>query len=928
MAPAPQTIIEDEEEFLADVAAFHKRRGTTFDREGKVSGRPISLHKLYKLVIARGGYDALSAERMAWRTLVREFGIGKAHEAVMTFQLKTVYYKNLAAYEISTYWGEQPPPKEILEDISAKGGYLRTRTLENYPIPSSQTVEPAMVEGGDSAEEEQTTPKRAKIETEEPESATRYPSRQLRQDPKRTQIYQPDPQPTRSRSVRATDSPAAPAVFQQTYTSNSTDPRHPSFDWYDKYEPRPPIALTLRPAQTPGNDPHFFARKAQAQAAALPRPAPEPQQYLKPIIPTAMTGPDIYIRCLYCLRSGIPEQQQFALHHMVKMSFERGDKYKFETYPFLAEGLIEKALEITELVHGVKWEISYDDDAGDSLPNTLNAAFGTSNLLARVESLMPKTGGDDLEGAGFADKLERLNEAVLVLRNMVILEDNAGFLSKMPLFKDFLTIALSIPDRPKLAEFKRSALEVAEQVTRYWPLASDDPLYLTLVPLLNSNDRAVLLPVLRSINRFGILTAEIHNLTKVPLASIERLLSFTVVDSDEELLETTLTFIYEFTAVPENNTEVLSNNFQLYTGFISRLISLLVRHASVKEIPGAAVPVGDLSKKNPAVNPIPIIPQELYAHLLQFIEPDRSSRWLRCCFEESLGDDVTQIAIWQAYSSRFSQHNPVQAADFIKNVSNTFSTAQAQVINGPVPRFIIRGIKPRRVLLDLHSRPLFQCLWEVNSLSQTDPTGRSPNRHVCSSWHSTRERLWTHIMADHLRLPKDPKGGFTYPPARSSNFMCRWTRCSRRNPVKNSHEFSSHIMSHIPESPEAMAKLINELASTTKQSDRPEATHAMYQTPFDETGHPSGVSWMSVLILRNLARYANRHGAPFEKDGIRLNQKLFGGHRDALFRMVSLHRTLRDHLVNLIHMVEQADQRDQAGTKRDHEGEDVSARSG
>ena len=54
------------------------------------------MHKLYKLVMDRGGYDALSAERMQWRSLVKEFGFGRTHEAVMTFQLKTVYYKNLA----------------------------------------------------------------------------------------------------------------------------------------------------------------------------------------------------------------------------------------------------------------------------------------------------------------------------------------------------------------------------------------------------------------------------------------------------------------------------------------------------------------------------------------------------------------------------------------------------------------------------------------------------------------------------------------------------------------------------------------------------------------------------------------------------------------------------------------------------------------
>jgi chromatin structure-remodeling complex subunit RSC9 len=89
-----------ENEGMLSVNTWAKRQSNCgsipFDREGKVSGRPVSLYKLYKLVMAKGGYDKLSAERMQWRTLVKEFGFGKTHEAVMTFQLKTVYYKNLA----------------------------------------------------------------------------------------------------------------------------------------------------------------------------------------------------------------------------------------------------------------------------------------------------------------------------------------------------------------------------------------------------------------------------------------------------------------------------------------------------------------------------------------------------------------------------------------------------------------------------------------------------------------------------------------------------------------------------------------------------------------------------------------------------------------------------------------------------------------
>lgn len=88
-----------------------------------------------------------------------------------------------SAYEIATFWGEEPPPREILEDISAKGGDLRTRTLENYSVPNYRAaIDPAMADGGganaDSGEDDiQVTPKREKTEPEEQGSASRYPTR-------------------------------------------------------------------------------------------------------------------------------------------------------------------------------------------------------------------------------------------------------------------------------------------------------------------------------------------------------------------------------------------------------------------------------------------------------------------------------------------------------------------------------------------------------------------------------------------------------------------------------------------------------------------------------------------------------------------------------------------------------------------------------
>ncbi|KIX98409.1 uncharacterized protein Z520_05710 [Fonsecaea multimorphosa CBS 102226] len=924
MAAPPRKMIEDEEEFLKDVAAFHEKRGTPFDREGKVSGRPISLHKLYKLVMERGGYDALSAGRMQWRTLVKEFGFGKTHEAVMTFQLKTVYYKNLAAYEIATFWGEEPPPREILEDISAKGGDLRTRTLENYSAPNYRAaIDPAMADGGganvDSGEDEiQVTPKREKTEPEEQGSASRYPTRQLRQDPKRTQMFQPDTAPTRSRTVRATDSPSAPPPQQQPYTNTSNDPRNSGFDWFDKYEPRQPVALTLRQVHTPGNDPLYYARKAHAKAVTAPRLPPEPQQFLKSSIPAAMNGPNIYLRCLYGLRSGIQEEQDFALHHLVKVSYERGDKYKFEGFPLLAESLLEKALEITQLICGVKWEITYEEDDETRPLNTLNAAFGTSNLLERIQAVTPKVVDQDLESAEFSERLEKLKEAVLVLRNMVILEENAVFISKFPLFRDFLTIAHSLPHQPKIVEYKQSALEITEQVTRYWEMKPKDPLYMSLLPYLECDDRSMIISALRSINRIGLEKPDAHRLTDVPLSTVERMFSLLLLD-DNELLESSLDFLYKYTAIPENNTELLSNAFHLLPNTISRLTSLLLYQSIVHE---ESIVERPKPRPAPIPAPIPTIPPEVHAHLLQFVEPERSSRWLRCCFEESPTEDITQIAIWQAYQGKFAQNNPVPAADFIKNVSNTFVSAQAQVINGPTPRFIIKGIKPRRILVDLQGRPLFKCLWETSRPDTQDPSGRVHPRNLCPVWHTKRETLFNHVMTDHLKIERKPEGStWRFLPKAGEEFTCRWVTCTRETPLVKSNEFSPHYKVHIPLAASEQSKTIHALAGDIKDEDPVQIKHEWHYTAVDENGHPCGVPWMSIMILRNLARYGNKHGQRFEQDGVTLNERLFRAHRYGLFHVLSVSRTLRDYVNDLIVIIKDGEKEDKRGLKRERDDE-------
>jgi chromatin structure-remodeling complex subunit RSC9 len=861
----------------------------------------------------KGGYDRLSEERMAWRQLVKPFGFTHQTEGAATFQIKSLYYRNLAAYEIEKYWGETPPPKEILEDLTAKGGNLRSRTLENYRLAGSRESI-SLMEGQDSgSEEEKTTPKKEQPDQEDPGSASRYPSRQLRQDPKKTQLFQPDTNPQRARSTHQSTYSPQPAPSQPSYTSNASDPRNPSFT-IQNYEPRQPIALTLRPVVTPGNNPDlFYQRKAMIKAQSMPKLPPEPQQYLKHAVPT-FGGPNIYQRCLYGLRSGIPEEQAFALHHLVKVSYERGDKYKFEGFPLLAESLIEKALEIMEIVYGIAWGVSYDHQEGFAPKNTHNAAFGTPDLLDRINLLKRSLNHD--EGADkTSDQLERLNETALVIRNMLTLEDNAILISRFALFRDFLTIAISLPAQPRLDEFRHYALEMAEQVTRYYFMQPQDPLYLVLLQHLESPDRAMLLSTLRAINRIGIELESVFRIEGVPLSTIERIVSLILLESDDELVEACVDFMYEYTAIWDNTSKIFASHPELYVKFIPRLIVLMNHNPTTTKEEILSKPKTHKIQIPPT---IPSIPQELHAQLLQFPEPQRSSRWLKCCFEEAREDDITQIAIWQAYQSRFQHNNP--AAEFIKNVSSTFTTAQAQVINGPQPRFIIKGIRPRRILIDLQGQALFKCFWENARQDPSDPSAARSQRHLCSNWHPTRQGIWTHILQDHLAIPRLADGRF--PNTASGEYQCRWSGCFRTTPFTKPGDIGAHIRSHIPDDVAQMSKLILEMSGVGEDKEPEVTRHISYFTAIDSDGSPIGISFMSVMILRNLARFANKHGAEFERNGSKLMDRLFGSVMRDLWYVFSLNRTLRGWLGHLISTIEKGEIEEKRGVKRDAEDEE------
>lgn len=121
-----------------------------------------------------------------------------------------------------------------------------------------------------------------------------------------------------------------------------------------------------------------------------------------------------------------------------------------------------------------------------------------------------------------------------------------------------------------------------------------------------------------------------------------------------------------------------------------------------------------------------------------------------------------------------------------------------------------------------------------------------------------------------------------------------------------------------------MSKLILELAGVGEEKDPEVTRHISYFTAIDPDGHPIGISFMSVMILRNLARFANKHGAEFERNGSKLMDRLFGGGMRELWHVFSVNRTLRTYLGQLMNMIEKGEIDEKRGVKRQADGEEVS----
>ncbi|CAG8932183.1 unnamed protein product [Penicillium salamii] len=749
----------------------------------------------------------------------------------------------------------------------------------------------------------------------------------LRHAPKVNQPFIPDTTPARRSHIHpgltsTSPQPQSSVPMPLDPAANPTSSQFAVESWQGKDHRQLP--MSTREVPTPGNRPLIFAHLRDPSKAPrqldyfdphfplqyLEVPRSQYNPYGPPAVGISLTsGPypadHIYKRAHYGLQSGIPDEVDFALYHLVQISNQRWDKFKFEGFPLLAETLMQKALDLTQLCTGVKWEFQYDPRQPADRVNVLNSLHGTRDILDKISKIPVNLPDDSLETYEFNHQLRNIKEATLVLRNMVLLKENAFYVSRYAngLLRDFLVILINAPNQPRLNEIKNDALDIAEEVTKFLQTDPNDPLWISLVKCLDSSDRAHVVRSLWALTHFGTelddadANRALETMTK---PTLQQMYYHTLLDLDKDILSGALDFWYQYT-LSHDNIETLMDVVNFPIVFVPRMVALLTYEAR----PTKHETVLQEEKVAPPPTEIPRVPAELLEKLMELSEPERSSQWLRCCFIEDAECEITQIALWQAYQSRFADprvagSGVLPAAEFIKNVSNTFTNAQAQVINGPgaTTKFIIKGIRPLETAHTFEGFPYSYCRWADHS---------KPSK-ICQRAFTSPTDLRNHVFGEHMSLEPadsaDASGQYKLDTAETPIHTCQWDHCVRfraSGPSANTSMVAGHVSSHLPEDRPTDARPMT--AKRAVLQERIVRKWYYMDTPTNEKGEPFGVAYKAALVLRNIARgLPNRTTSKY--GGLPWKKACFTSQRPKVVEVWDRNRALRKELTELIMVME------------------------
>uniref|UniRef100_A0A182MU48 ARID domain-containing protein n=1 Tax=Anopheles culicifacies TaxID=139723 RepID=A0A182MU48_9DIPT len=128
---AKPTFEKDKYSFLNDLQMFHDKHGTPYLKLPKISGKDVDLHKLYSIVIGRGGWMKVNA-REDWDEVIEELDL-PTRCVNNEIALKQIYIRYLDRYERVNFHGEDKDPIEEDDDEKRLHRRWSVRMLHSTP---------------------------------------------------------------------------------------------------------------------------------------------------------------------------------------------------------------------------------------------------------------------------------------------------------------------------------------------------------------------------------------------------------------------------------------------------------------------------------------------------------------------------------------------------------------------------------------------------------------------------------------------------------------------------------------------------------------------------------------------------------------------------------------------------------------------------
>lgn len=141
---------------------------------------------------------------------------------------------------------------------------------------------------------------------------------------------------------------------------------------------------------------------------------------------------------------------------------------------------------------------------------------------------------------------------------------------------------------------------------------------------------------------------------------------------------------------------------------------------------------------------------------------------MKCMFVAKPEGELTQVDFWNLYKDTFTEHAEknglLVASDVIKNVNHVFPQAQAMVLQGPIQKFVVRGVDRRKEATTIER---FKCQWD---------RGQCPE----AAFQASTE-LYDHLLEHHV--------------TQGTESACLWAACPQKNLPKAQLRF--HILTHL-----------------------------------------------------------------------------------------------------------------------------------